>query len=46
MLGGAVIGATMTRFTVAPVFALAAAAIAASAAIFRFGRPSAPAAHG
>lgn len=37
MLGGAVIGATMTRFTVAPVIALAAAAIAASAAIFRFG---------
>jgi uncharacterized membrane protein YoaK (UPF0700 family) len=43
MLGGAVIGATMTRFTVAPVIALAAAAIAASAAIFRFGRARTPA---
>jgi uncharacterized membrane protein YoaK (UPF0700 family) len=45
MLGGAVVGATMTRFTVAPVIALAAAAIAASAAIFRFGRARTPAAH-
>jgi uncharacterized membrane protein YoaK (UPF0700 family) len=37
MLTGAIIGATMTRFAVAPVIALAAAAIATSAAIFRFG---------
>jgi uncharacterized membrane protein YoaK (UPF0700 family) len=36
MLGGAIISATMTRFTVAPVIALAAAAIAVSAAIFGF----------
>ena len=37
MLGGAVVGATMSLFTVAPVIALAAAAVAASALIFRFG---------
>jgi uncharacterized membrane protein YoaK (UPF0700 family) len=37
MCGGAVIGATLTRFTVAPVIALAAVAVAASAAIFVFG---------
>jgi len=37
MCGGAVIGATLTRFTVAPVIALAAAAVAAGAAIFLFG---------
>lgn len=37
MLGGAIVGATMTRFAVAPVIALAAATIATSAAIFRFG---------
>ena len=37
MCGGAVVGATMSRFTVAPVIALAAAVIAASALIFRFG---------
>jgi uncharacterized membrane protein YoaK (UPF0700 family) len=36
MLGGAVVGATMTRFAVAPVIALAGVAVAASAAIFRF----------
>jgi uncharacterized membrane protein YoaK (UPF0700 family) len=36
MLGGAIVGATMTRFTVAPVIGLAAVAVAASAAIFRF----------
>jgi uncharacterized membrane protein YoaK (UPF0700 family) len=36
MCGGAVVGATLTRFTVAPVIALAAVAVAASAAIFRF----------
>jgi len=37
MCGGAVVGATMTRFTVAPVIALAATVVAASVAIFRFG---------
>ena len=37
MCGGAMVGATLTRFTVAPVIALAAVAVAASAAIFRFG---------
>lgn len=37
MCGGAVVGATMTQFTVAPVIALAATVVAASAAIFRFG---------
>jgi uncharacterized membrane protein YoaK (UPF0700 family) len=37
MCAGAVAGATMTRFTVAPVIALAAALVAAAAAIFRFG---------
>ena len=36
MLGGAIVGATMTRFAVAPVIALAGVAVAASAAIFRF----------
>jgi uncharacterized membrane protein YoaK (UPF0700 family) len=37
MLGGAVLGATMTRFVVAPVIGLAALAVAASAAVFWFG---------
>ena len=37
MLGGAVLGATLTRFTVAPIIGLAALAVAASAALFRFG---------
>lgn len=37
MLGGAALGATLTRFTVAPIIALAALAVAASAALFRFG---------
>lgn len=37
MLGGAVLGATMTRFVVAPVIGLAAIAVAASAAVFWFG---------
>jgi uncharacterized membrane protein YoaK (UPF0700 family) len=37
MLGGAVLGATMTRFVVAPVIGLAAFAVAASAAVFWFG---------
>ena len=40
MCGGAVVGATMSRFTVAPVIALAALAVAASLAIFRYGPPS------
>ncbi|HET6734186.1 YoaK family protein [Mycobacterium sp.] len=39
MCGGAVVGATMTRFTVAPVIALAALVVAISAAIFWFGPP-------
>jgi uncharacterized membrane protein YoaK (UPF0700 family) len=39
MLAGAATGATMTRFTVAPVIALAAVVVAASAAVFRFGPP-------
>jgi uncharacterized membrane protein YoaK (UPF0700 family) len=46
MLGGAVVGATMTRFTVSPVIALAAVAVAASAAIFRFAPARIPAAEG
>jgi uncharacterized membrane protein YoaK (UPF0700 family) len=37
MLAGAVLGATMTRFTVAPVIGLAAVAVAASGAVFCFG---------
>lgn len=37
MLGGAVIGATMTRFTVAPVIALAAVVVLAAMVIFRYG---------
>jgi uncharacterized membrane protein YoaK (UPF0700 family) len=37
MCGGAVVGATMTLWTVAPVIAIAAAAVAASGAIFAFG---------
>ncbi len=40
LCGGAVVGATMTRFTVSPVIALAAAVVAVAAAIFRFGPPS------
>ena len=38
MCAGAVVGATMSRFTVAPVIALAAALVAATAVIFLFGR--------
>ena len=38
MCAGATIGATMIRWAVAPVIALAAAVVAVSAAIFRFGR--------
>ena len=41
MCAGAVVGATMSRFTVAPVIALAALLVAASAVIFLFGPPAA-----
>jgi uncharacterized membrane protein YoaK (UPF0700 family) len=42
MLAGAAVGATMSRFMVAPVIGLAATAVAASLAIFRYGpRPPA-----
>ena len=44
MCAGAVVGATMSRFTVAPVIALAAVLVAASAVIFLFGPPAATAA--
>jgi uncharacterized membrane protein YoaK (UPF0700 family) len=37
MCAGAAVGATMSRFVVAPVFALAAAVVAVSMLIFRFG---------
>jgi uncharacterized membrane protein YoaK (UPF0700 family) len=37
MCGGAVVGATLTLVTVAPVIALAALAVAVAAAIFQFG---------
>jgi uncharacterized membrane protein YoaK (UPF0700 family) len=37
MCGGALVGATMSRFTVAPVFAAAAAVVTVSLLIFRFG---------
>lgn len=37
MCGGAVLGATLSRFAVAPVIGLAAVIVAASAAIFAFG---------
>jgi uncharacterized membrane protein YoaK (UPF0700 family) len=37
MCAGALVGATITRWAVAPVIALAAAVVAVSAAIFRFG---------
>lgn len=37
MCGGAAVGATMTRFTVAPVIAIAAGFVAAACAIFWFG---------
>lgn len=39
MCSGAVVGATLSRYVVAPVIALAALTVAASLAIFRFGRP-------
>ena len=41
MLTGAVVGATLTRFAVAPVIGLAAVVVAASLAVFRFGKPPA-----
>jgi uncharacterized membrane protein YoaK (UPF0700 family) len=41
MCAGAVVGATISRFTVAPVIALAAVVVAVSAAIFLFGPPQA-----
>jgi uncharacterized membrane protein YoaK (UPF0700 family) len=37
MCAGALVGATLTRWFVAPVIALAAVVVAASAAVFRFG---------
>jgi uncharacterized membrane protein YoaK (UPF0700 family) len=37
MCAGALVGATLTRWFVAPVIAIAAAVVAAAAAIFRFG---------
>jgi uncharacterized membrane protein YoaK (UPF0700 family) len=37
LCAGAAVGATLTRFTVAPVIALAAVVVAVSAAMFRFG---------
>jgi uncharacterized membrane protein YoaK (UPF0700 family) len=37
MCGGAVVGATLSRFAVAPVIALAAAVVGTSLLIFRFG---------
>jgi uncharacterized membrane protein YoaK (UPF0700 family) len=44
MCGGAVVGATMTLWTVAPVIAIAAATVAASGAIFAFGTARDPSA--
>jgi uncharacterized membrane protein YoaK (UPF0700 family) len=45
MCAGAFVGATMSRFVVAPVFTLAAAVVATSLLIFRFGpEPAKPAA--
>lgn len=41
MCAGAFLGATMSRYVVAPVFVVAAAVIAASLLIFRFGPPAA-----
>ena len=37
MCAGALVGATMSRFVVAPVFAVTAAVVATSLLIFRFG---------
>ena len=46
MCAGAVVGATMTRFTVALVIAMAAVVVAISAGIFWFGPPRPDAAEG
>jgi uncharacterized membrane protein YoaK (UPF0700 family) len=43
MCGGAIVGATLSRITVATVIALAAAMVAVSLLIFRFGKPKEPA---
>jgi uncharacterized membrane protein YoaK (UPF0700 family) len=40
MCGGAAVGATLSRFVVAPVIALAALSVAAGLAIFRYGHPA------
>ena len=40
MCAGAFVAATLSRFMVAPVIALAAAVVAAGAAVFRFGPPA------
>jgi len=42
MLAGAAVGATLSRFTVAPVIALTAVTAAGSLAIFRYGPPTQP----
>lgn len=39
MCGGAIVGATLSRFMVAPVIALAAVSVGAGLAVFRLGRP-------
>jgi uncharacterized membrane protein YoaK (UPF0700 family) len=43
MCAGAIVGATLSRFMVAPVIALAAVVVAASLAIFRYGPQAVPA---
>jgi uncharacterized membrane protein YoaK (UPF0700 family) len=43
LCAGAIVGATMSRYTVAPVIALAAAVVAVSLLIFRFGPDRRPA---
>ncbi|MCZ0731285.1 YoaK family protein [Mycolicibacterium iranicum] len=40
MCVGALVGATLTRFTVAPILALGAVVVTVSAALFWFGKPS------
>lgn len=40
MCAGAVVGATLSRFVVAPVIGLAALSVAAGLVIFRYGRPA------
>lgn len=42
MLAGAIVGATLSRTMVAPVIALAAAVVAVSVVLFRFGPPAPP----